>query len=165
MLLSALPYLEFIAGFYATIFIGFGILWFIDPSRALSFFDLAYPQVQPQQIKRSSSNEKDDTKDGKNSNTTPTERIEFDAKKTLDVVAVIYGIRNISMGFAIYASALFGTRLTLGWIVIAAGCVAAVDGAACKFLVGTGEMNHWSYAPVLVVLGGVLVGGFDWVPL
>ena len=79
----------------------------------------------------------------------------------MDVIFVVYGIRDIFMGAAIYAAALCGTRQTLGWIVVAAGCVAGTDGAVCRFMVGKGEMNHWSYAPVLVVLGAVLLGAFD----
>ena len=69
------------------------------------------------------------------------------------------------MGAAIYAAALCGTRQALGWIVVAAGCVAGTDGAVCRFMVGKGEMNHWNYAPVMVVLGGVMLGAFDWVEL
>ena len=136
-MLPALPYLELAASFYATIFIGFGFLWFIKPSKALSFFELPYPQA---------SDEKGAS---------------ADSKKIIDAISVAYGIRNIFMGAAIYAAALCGTRQALGWIVVAAGCVAGTDGAVCKFIVGKGEMNHWSYAPVLIVLGSVLLGAFD----
>ena len=45
--------------------------------------------------------------------------------------------------------------------MIAAGCVAGTDGAVCKLIVGKGEMNHWSYAPVLIVLGSATLGAFD----
>ena len=143
-MLSTLPYLELAASFYATIFIGFGILWFVNPPTALSFFELPYPQG---------------TSKG------PVKKGSADAKKTMDAFSVAYGVRDIFMGAAIYAAALYGTRQALGWIVIAAGCVAGTDGAVCKFMVGKGEMNHWSYAPVLVMLGGVMLGAFDWVPL
>lgn len=144
MMLSTLPYLELAASFYATIFIGFGILWFVKPQMALSFFELPYPQITS----------KGATKKGS-----------ADAKKTMDAISVAYGIRNVFMGVAIYSAALCGTRQTLGWIVIAAGCVAGTDGAVCKFMVGKGEMNHWSYAPVMVMLGGLMLGAFDWVSL
>ena len=145
MMLSTLPYLELVANLYATIFISFGILPFINPAMTLSFFELPYPQ---------SSSKSPTTADG------PP-----DAKKTMDAVLIVYGVRDIFMGAAIYAAALCGTRQALGWIVVAAGCVAFTDGAVCKFMVGKGQMNHWSYAPVLVVLGGVMLGAFDWVPL
>ena len=144
MMLSTLPYLELAASFFATVFIGFGILWFVNPTKALSFFELPYPQDPP----------KSDTKN-----------VSAQAKKTMDCFSVVYGVRDIYMGVAIHAAALCGTRQALGWIVIAAGGVAATDGAVCKFMVGKGEMNHWSYAPVMMVLGGVLLGAFDWVPL
>lgn len=113
-------------------------------AKALSFFELPYPQV---------------------SSKGPTKKHLADAKKTMDAVSVAYGVRDIFMGMTIYAAALFGTRQALGWIVIAAGCVAGTDGAVCKFMVGKGEMNHWSYAPILVMLGAVMLGAFDWIPL
>ena len=145
MQLSALPHLELAASVYATIFIGFGILWFVNPAVALSFFELPYPPQTPPKTRAAKDRP--------------------DAKETIDVIGAAYGARDIFMGAAIYAAALCGTRLALGWITVAAGCVAAVDGAVCKFMVGKGHMNHWGYAPVLVVLGGVMVGGFDWVPV
>ena len=144
MPLSTLPHLELVASVFATIFIGFGILGFIDAPKALSFFELPYPQPA----------DKD-----------PAKKASMDAKKTVDAMVVVYGVRDVYMGAAIYAAALCGTRQALGWIVIAAGCVAAADGAVCKFMVGKGEMNHWGYAPVLVLLGGVMLGAFDWIPL
>ena len=149
MMLSTLPYLELAASFYATIFIGFGILWFVNPPKALSFFELPYPP----QVSSSSSSKG------------PTKKFSADAKKTMDAFSVAYGVRDVFMGAAIYTAALCGTRQALGWIVVAAGCVAATDGAVCKFMVGKGEMNHWSYAPVMLMLGGVMLGTFDWVPL
>lgn len=143
-MLSSLPYLELAASFYATIFIGFGFLWFINPPKALSFFELPYPEVTTK---------------------SPTKKGSADAKKTMDAFSVAYGVREIFMGVAIYAAALCGTRQALGWIVIAAGCVAGTDGAVCKFMVGKGEMGHWSYAPTMVVLGSAMLGAFDWIPL
>lgn len=139
-MLSTLPYLEHASCVFATIFVGFGILWFINPELALSFFELPYPQ------------------------STPKAPGSAELKKTMDAISVVYGIRDVFMGAAIYAAALCGTRQTLGWIVIAAGCVAAVDGAVCKFIVGKGEWNHWSYAPTMVVLGGTMLGALDWIP-
>ena len=143
MTVSTFPYLELAASFYATIFIGFGFLWFINPPKALSFFELPYPQA---------------------SSKISTKRDSDEAKRTMDAISVVYGVRDIFMGAAIYAAALYGTRQALGWIVIAAACVAATDGAVCKFMVGKGEMNHWSYAPVMMVLGGAMLGAFDWIP-
>ena len=144
MQLSTLPYLELPACFFASIFIGFGILWFVNPSHALSFLELSYPQA---------------TAKG------PAKSAFAEAKKTMDAFSVVYGIRDVFMGAAIYAAALCGTRQALGWIVIAAACVAGTDGAVCKFMVGKGEMNHWSYAPCMLVLGAVMLGAFDWFSL
>ncbi|KAK4691246.1 hypothetical protein P7C71_g5710, partial [Lecanoromycetidae sp. Uapishka_2] len=143
-MLSTLPSLELAASFYATIFIGFGLLWFVNPQKALSFFELPYSKITS----------KGATKKGS-----------ADAKETMDAVSVAYGVRSIFMGATIYATALYSTRQALGWVTIAAGCVAGTDGAVCKFMVGKGEMNYWSYAPVMVALGGLMLGAFDWVSL
>lgn len=159
-MLSTLPYLELAAIFFATIFIGFGILWFVNPAAALSFFELPYPQVTT----TTTTSTKDSPLTKKESDSISASAAAATAKKTMDAISVVYGVRDIFMGAAIYAAALCGTRQALGWIVIAAGCVAATDGAVCKFMVGRGEMNHWSYAPVMVVLGAVMLGAFDWVP-
>ena len=82
-------------------------------------------------------------------------------QQILDVLSIVYGIRDVFMGVAIFAAAAYGDRRALGWIVVAAGGAAAVDGWACQVKVGKGEWNHWGYAPVLVVLGGLLLGVLD----
>lgn len=64
-----------------------------------------------------------------------------------------------SVGIAICAAAYFGSSKTLGLITVSAGGVAGVDGAVCKFMVGAGEWSHWAYAPMLVILGAVVLLG------
>ncbi|KAF2161807.1 hypothetical protein M409DRAFT_37497 [Zasmidium cellare ATCC 36951] len=82
-----------------------------------------------------------------------------DQKNIVDVLSMVYGVRDIFMGVAIFATAYFGTTPALGWILVAAGACAGVDGWACKTIVGQAEMNHWGYAPVVGVLGLVLAAG------
>ncbi|KAF8951613.1 hypothetical protein BDZ97DRAFT_1601123, partial [Flammula alnicola] len=84
-------------------------------------------------------------------------------KKLVDGLMVIYGARDIFMGLAIYSTAYFGDRKSLGWILIAGSGVAFVhvDGAVCRAQVGKGEWNHWSYAPILTAVGSVLLGVLD----
>lgn len=83
-------------------------------------------------------------------------------EKEVDLVnslLAVYGVRDIFMGVAIYAAAFTGTNRSLGLTMLAAGLVAAADGYVC-YLHGAGEMNHWGYAPMLVVVGGLLGVGF-----
>lgn len=82
-------------------------------------------------------------------------------KKLVDSLMVIYGARDLFMGLAIHAAAYFGDRRALGWIVVAASGVAFVDGAVCRMNVSKGEWNHWGYAPVLTVVGSMLLGVLD----
>lgn len=82
-------------------------------------------------------------------------------RKLVDSLMIIYGARDLFMGLAIHSAAYFGDRKALGWILIAGSGVAFVDGAVCRAQVGKGEWNHWSYAPVLTVVGGLLLGVLD----
>ena len=121
--------LRLISTVFGTIFIGFGINAVLRPSNALTFFEL-YP---------------------------PTEGT---AEQSLvDALLIVYGVRDVFMGLAIYATAFFGSRRALGWIVVAGSAVAFADGAVCRAYAGRGEMNHWGYAPVLTVVGTLLLLG------
>ncbi|KAH7053201.1 hypothetical protein B0J12DRAFT_571141 [Macrophomina phaseolina] len=78
------------------------------------------------------------------------------SRELLDRVMIIYGARDMFMGVAIYAAALFGSRKALGAILIAAGATAGVDGLVCKMSEG-GEWAHWGYAPMLTAVGVLLM--------
>ncbi|KXT15146.1 hypothetical protein AC579_7913 [Pseudocercospora musae] len=82
-----------------------------------------------------------------------------DQRKLANTLLFVYGARDVFMGAAIYISALYGNTTALGWMVLAAGLTAGADGWACKYIVGAGEMNHWGYAPILLVLGAVMAAG------
>ncbi|KAF1826184.1 uncharacterized protein K489DRAFT_108944 [Dissoconium aciculare CBS 342.82] len=143
MALSSNSYLPIAAGVFATIFIGFGINAAVNPQSALTFFELQYPT--PTSIK--------------------DRELLSKVKLALDALSVVYGVRDVFIGAALYATALYGSKEALGWICVAAGLTAGVDGAVCKFMVGKGEMNHWGYAPMVVILGSLLLGAADGTPL
>jgi hypothetical protein len=82
-------------------------------------------------------------------------------KNLIDGLMIVYGVRDIFMGVALYSAAYFGSRKSLGWILIAASGVAFVDGFVCQIYAGNGEWNHWGYAPILTVVGSVLLGVLD----
>ena len=65
------------------------------------------------------------------------------------------------MGLATYVAAYFGDRRILGCLLVAGGGVAVADGVVVKAQVGFGEWNHWGYAPVVMGVGVVLLGGLD----
>ena len=81
-------------------------------------------------------------------------------KKMVDSLMAVYGARDIFMGLAIYSAAFLGTVKSLGFIMLAAGGVAFVDGFVC-WTHGHGQWGHWSYAPILVAVGISLLGMFD----
>lgn len=127
--ISQSPTLTVIANIFGTIFIGFGINAILNPSNALTFFELPFPTSA------------------------------FDRKVVEDLL-IVYGVRDVFMGLAIYAAALLGEKRTLGWIVLAASTVAIADGMVC-YKEGKGEWNHWGYAPIVSVVGGLLTGVLD----
>eukprot|EP01117_Protostelium_nocturnum_P003364 TRINITY_DN14353_c0_g1_i1.p1 TRINITY_DN14353_c0_g1~~TRINITY_DN14353_c0_g1_i1.p1 ORF type:complete len:131 (-),score=39.29 TRINITY_DN14353_c0_g1_i1:104-496(-) len=82
-------------------------------------------------------------------------------QKLVDNLMVIYGARDVFMGLAIYFAAFYGTRKSLGWTLIAASGVAFVDGLASISQIGGGQWNHWGYAPVITLVGSLLLGVLD----
>lgn len=79
----------------------------------------------------------------------------------LTVVVIAFGAKLIGAAMAVYANIMFGTRKSLGLVLIAGGCVAGVDGWICKSYMGKGEWNHWGYGSMMVMVGSVLLGVAD----
>lgn len=63
-------------------------------------------------------------------------------KKLIDNLMMVYGARDVFMGFAMYAAAYFGNRKILGSLVLGLGAVAFLDGFIC-FQRGKGDMHRW----------------------
>ena len=80
-------------------------------------------------------------------------------RQLVEALLAVYGVRDIFMGMAVYAAAYFGSNKALGWILIAGSAVAFADGAICQIYAGTGEWNHWGYAPAMTVVGALLALG------
>ncbi|KAK2753457.1 hypothetical protein FQN54_007847 [Arachnomyces sp. PD_36] len=79
-------------------------------------------------------------------------------QRLVDNLMLFYGARDAFMAAALFVTAYYGNRKALGWLLIAAGAVAGVDGYAVNNQIGTGEWNHWGYAPVITTLGALLLG-------
>ncbi|KAI9639969.1 hypothetical protein NHQ30_011638 [Ciborinia camelliae] len=126
--------LRFLPNIFGTIFICFGINAILRPSHALTF----YKPLSQFSL----------TQDACESN-----------KALIEALMTIYGARDIFMGLAMYAASYHRNYKTLGWIVIAGSAVAGVDGWVC-YRAGGGQADHWGYAPVHLVVGGLLAGGY-----
>ena len=127
MPISRSPILLLVAAAIGTIFLGFGLNAILRPAHALTFFEFARRPVSAAD------------------------------QQLVDSLMIIYGARDIFMGLAINAAAFFGSRKTLGAIVLASSAVALVDGAVCK-MNGDGEWAHWGYAPMVAIVGALLLG-------
>jgi hypothetical protein len=139
MALSSNSYLPIAAGVIATIFTGFGINAMVNPQGGLTFFELEYPSQA----------------------TVKDREVLSKFKLAVDALSVVYGARDVFIGAALYATFFFGSKEALGWICVAAGVTAGVDGAVCKFMIGKGAMNHWGYAPGVAAVGLLLLGAAD----
>lgn len=115
---------------FGTVFIVFGFNAILRPENALSFFELDYGAF-----------------------------LVTNTQQLAHALLAVYGIRDVFMGLVIYAVAYYGNRKALGWVVLLASAVAIADGAVCKIMVGSGEWNHWGYAPILSLVGAILVLG------
>ncbi|SMR43202.1 unnamed protein product [Zymoseptoria tritici ST99CH_3D1] len=80
-------------------------------------------------------------------------------RKVVDVLLLVYGARDIFMGFMLFVTAFFGSPKATGWTFIGCGAMAAVDGVVCKYVVGAGEWTHRGYAPMLFVPGLIGAAG------
>ncbi|PNS20439.1 hypothetical protein CAC42_5889 [Sphaceloma murrayae] len=81
-------------------------------------------------------------------------------RKLVDSLMIVYGIRDVFMGLAIYATAFYGARKPLAWCLMGLSGVAFTDGLVC-YMNGKGEWNHWGYTPLGVVVGALLLGAAD----
>lgn len=82
-------------------------------------------------------------------------------RSVIDSLMVLYGAKELFLAFAIYAVGYTGNKRMLGLTIMAACAAAFVDGAVIKAQTGGGEWNHWGYASVFMVLGGLLTGILD----
>lgn len=82
------------------------------------------------------------------------------SKPVIDGLMTVYGVRDIYMGFSIMVTALYGDLRVLGWLYVACGGVAVVDGIVSKGA-GGAEWSHWGFTPLAVGIGLVCLGVFD----
>lgn len=82
-------------------------------------------------------------------------------QKLIDNLMIIYGVRDVFMGVSMLAAWHFGAREVLGCSLIAGSVVAVVDGVANRAVLGYGQGKHWGYAPMLTIVGAVLLGAVD----
>ncbi|KAF2729467.1 hypothetical protein EJ04DRAFT_66882 [Polyplosphaeria fusca] len=129
MPISTSPILSVSAFIFGTIFLGFGAQYILDPRAAFQNFS---PNLK-------------------------YPALPADAH-VMDLVMTLFGAKDLFMGFAIHASLWFGTRRSLGLILVAAAMCAGIDGYVMKTGVGTGEWNHWGYGSAVAVTGLLELG-------
>lgn len=129
--LSESRLLTFLGLAVANIFIGMGLNAMVRPRSGLDIFEFPLPSASPEW------------------------------EKLVDNLMIIYGVRDVFMGLAMLVVHRCGSRKALGWVMLAAGAVAGVDGWVSIQQIGRGQWNHWGYAPVLIVVGGLITGIAD----
>ncbi|CAM1511177.1 Fc.00g086900.m01.CDS01 [Cosmosporella sp. VM-42] len=73
----------------------------------------------------------------------------------------IYGIRNVAVSYLSILIWSTGDPKLLGMGLFTGLAMCITDGLVSKWLVGGGEWNHWSFAPVIGGLAAGLLGWFD----
>jgi len=130
--LSASPYLFTIANIFASTSIGFGLNAILRPIPALAMFgELEYKPASPLD------------------------------KKVIDTLMLVYGVRNLYMGLAVFAAAYYNHAQMLGWLLIAGSAIGFADGAICRKVIGHGQGSHWMLVPMFSAVGAVCLGLLD----
>ncbi|KAF2166928.1 hypothetical protein M409DRAFT_22980 [Zasmidium cellare ATCC 36951] len=74
---------------------------------------------------------------------------------------LFWASRDLFMAAAINIAAWNGDRRTLGMVYLAMCGVGAFDAWTCERVVGKGKWAHLGFLPLLVGVGGGLLGWFD----
>jgi len=87
-------------------------------------------------------------------------------KNLVDNLMVVYGVRDIFMGLAMYSTAYFGNRKALGWILIAGSGVAFADGAVARISrkAKAGSPRGWALVHDGHIFNGLLRSYLDPTP-
>lgn len=128
MPISAHPALRIAASIFGTIFLGFGFNYTLRPRESFSTFGFS---------------------------ASPTTLAD---QQLMDSIIVLYGVKDLFMGVTTYSALMWGSRKTLGAILMMAGFCAWIDGYVVKAQAGTGEWNHWGYGSAITVVGALTFG-------
>lgn len=71
----------------------------------------------------------------------------------------IWGVRNISVGLLVALLWTTGDERLLGKGLCAALSLPITDGFVSRLVIGGGELQHWAFPPVLLVM---IAGLFGW---
>lgn len=74
---------------------------------------------------------------------------------------LVYGVRDVFMGFATMIAAYHKQPKILGLLIMATASIAVADGAICYYIHGTGHWNHLPLAPIIFGVGAVFLGALD----
>ncbi|KAF5634271.1 integral membrane protein [Fusarium sp. NRRL 52700] len=77
------------------------------------------------------------------------------AQKLVRGLARIYGCRNLVVSFLFFNISLTGDRKLMSFGYLGALAMCVTDGLVAKNVVGHGEWQHWSFAPLCI---GLLIG-------
>ncbi|KJZ74460.1 hypothetical protein HIM_06056 [Hirsutella minnesotensis 3608] len=83
------------------------------------------------------------------------------AKKLNHALMRIWGIRNLSVGFLLTLIWTTGDERLMGKALCAGLALPITDGFVSRRLIGGGELQHWMFPPVILVVMAGLFGWFD----
>ncbi|KAH8893963.1 hypothetical protein GQ53DRAFT_745366 [Thozetella sp. PMI_491] len=89
---------------------------------------------------------------------------EFPAPKTPDGLRLsdslcqLFGVRDVALGLMVLVIRLRGDRVMLGQSLLLGALLPLGDGAVSLSHIGGGAWKHWAFIPVMVAVGGALMG-------
>ena len=84
-----------------------------------------------------------------------------EGRKTGANLLLFWASRDLYMGLAAAAAWYEGDKRTLGWMYLLGAGVAISDGIMSQRQVGSGAWKHVMWVPVVIGVGGGLLGWFD----
>lgn len=116
--------------FSGVTFLYFGYLYSADQAAGLAYWELAYPSSPGSE------------------------------QTAINVLLAALSAKSTVIGAIILIALYYRRSRLVGWLLMAGGAMAGVDGWACYKYMGHGQWGHWGYAPVMALCGlGMVVQG------
>lgn len=81
-----------------------------------------------------------------------------EARKVAKDLLIVYGARDIALGFGLTSAAYHGHREIMGWSMVGVTCIALIDGFVSKGNREGGQWKHWFFVGTSLSLAAAAFG-------
>ena len=71
-----------------------------------------------------------------------------ESRKVAHDLLIVYGARDIALGFGLSSAAYYGHKQIMGWSMLGVSCIAFLDGLVSRSNEKGGEFKHWVFVGV-----------------